>query len=81
MDDKFEKYEAVYKGFTLFFDQHDFVGMLALKADYAVMNQLLNKKADFTSMENFEHNIQELNNKINHLIIFQNEMLTKTLNP
>ncbi len=38
MDDKFEKYEAVYKGFTLFFDQHDFVGMLDLKADYAVMN-------------------------------------------
>ena len=70
MEEKFEKYEAVRKGFNLFFDQQDFVGMLAQKADQAVMSNLLEKKAETTAMDSFEQNIEDLNKKINHLIIF-----------
>jgi len=57
MEEKFEKYEEVRKGFSLFFGQQDFIGMLAKKADIPVMSKLLEEKATVTSMENFDHNI------------------------
>jgi hypothetical protein len=44
--------------------------MLAQKADIAVMNKKLETKAEVNAMDNFDSNIADLNNKINHLIIF-----------
>jgi transcriptional regulator of heat shock response len=37
MDEKFEKYEKVRLGFSMFFDQQDFMTMLARKADVEVV--------------------------------------------
>jgi hypothetical protein len=55
--------------------------MLAQKADSQVMSKMLETKAEVTAMDHFEADIDDLNKKINHLIIFQNEMLTTTLDP
>ena len=37
MDEKFEKYEKVRIGFSMFFDQQEFMTMLARKADLEVV--------------------------------------------
>jgi hypothetical protein len=49
--------------------------MLAQKADMQVVTQMLGTKAEVDQYSKTEEDIKSMSSKIEHLVIFQNEML------
>lgn len=74
-----KKYGQVVKNFQQFFDQDDFVQLLNRKADLELIRRLQHQKANREELQSFNQLISEMDFKIRHLSVFQQELATSMM--
>lgn len=80
MDEKFAEYDKVSTQFQQFFSSDGLTHEMNRKADKSTVNKMVEVKASKEELDDTHKMIENLNTRVKHLSILQNE-LASTLEP